>query len=137
MFNEENFEKKMSLRFIQTMNRHLPAKRKNLKELLDEEKPGIKCRDGSTHHFDKEELGKLATMIPNEEHERLRLPIYLEMSSSLERGTIKISGRLECSVIRRILGSKKPGEDSMTVYYPHLLKIRAELSTTTQYMFTT
>lgn len=137
MFNEENFEKKMSLRFIQTMNRQLPGKRKNLKELLEEEKPGIKCRDGSTHYFDKDELGKLAAIIPEEEHQRLRLPIYLEMKSSLERGTIKISGRLECAVIRRILGSKRPEEDSMTVYYPHLLKIRSELSTTTQYMFTT
>ena len=31
MFNEDNFEKKISMKFIQTLNRHLPAKRRKRK----------------------------------------------------------------------------------------------------------
>ncbi len=144
MFNEEEYGKKISMRFLQTLNRHLPAKRKTLKELLSENKPFIKNQDGSTHHFDKKELEKLASMIPEEDYGALRLPIYLEMSSSMERGTIKISGRLECIIVNRIVHGTEISEnknaeqvtDSMIIYYPHLSKIRKEFSTTTQYMFT-
>lgn len=74
MPQEYDFEKKMSLKFLQTLNRHLPKKRKTLRELLEEDKPGIKNMDGSTHYFDKKELEKLALIIPEWEHDKLRLP---------------------------------------------------------------
>jgi hypothetical protein len=140
MPQEDEIEKKISLKFLQTLNRHLPKKRKTLRELLEEDKPGIKNMDGSTHYFDKKELKKLALIIPEWEHDKLRLPIYLEMSSSMERGTIKISGRIESMIIDRILHEdeeeKSIERDSMTIYYPHLAKIRKILSTATQFMFT-
>ena len=142
MFNENGFEKKATMRFVETLNRHLAVKRKTLKELFAEEKPSIKNRDGSTHHFDKNELLRLAAIIPESDYGSLRLPIYLEMSSSLERGTIVISGRVECLIIRNILyGDEAPErvkkeKDKMIVYYPHLKKIRKELPTVTQFMFT-
>ena len=141
MFNEDNFEKKISMKFIQTLNRHLPAKRRTLKELLGEDRPNIKNLDGSTHSFDKKELEKIASIIPEWEYDKLRLPIYLEMSSSMERGTIKISGRVECMVVNRVLYDdeelkKKEIKDSMIFYYPYLRKVRKELPTTTQFMFT-
>ena len=99
MFKEENFDKRMSMKFLQTLNKHLPVKRKTLKELIGEVKPSVINRDGSTHYFDKKELEKLASLIPEWEHDKLRLPIYLEMSSSMERGSIKISGKIECRII--------------------------------------
>ncbi|MCZ7398842.1 MAG: DUF61 family protein [Candidatus Methanoperedens sp.] len=138
MFNEDDFEKKISMKFLRTLNRHLPAKRKTLKELLPEERPNIKNLDGSTHSFDKKELERLASVIPEYEHDKLRLPIYLEMSSSMERGTIKISGRIECMVVNTVLheGGKREEKESMIIYYPHLRKVRKELPTTTQFMFT-
>ncbi|HEY9206014.1 MAG TPA: DUF61 family protein [Candidatus Methanoperedens sp.] len=136
---EEDLDKRISLKFIQTLNRHLPAKRKTLKELLLEDRPNVKNQDGTTHSFDKKELEKLASIISENEHGALRLPLYLEMSSSMERGNIKISGRLECKILKKILEiPEKNGEirDSMIIHYPHLAKIRKELSTTTQFMFT-
>jgi uncharacterized protein (UPF0216 family) len=143
MLREDEFEKKISIKFLQTLNRHLPKKRKTLKELLLEDKPSIISMDGSTHFFDKKELEKIASIIPEWEHDKLRLPVYLEMSSSMERGAIRISGRLECGIINSILHEGKTPEkrgmeerDSMTIYYPHLPKIRKELSTATQFMFT-
>ncbi len=135
MFNEDD---RISIKFLQTLNRHLPAKRRNLKELLLEERPNIKNLDGSTHSFDKKELERLASVIPEYEYDKLRLPIYLEMSSAMERGTIKISGRIECMVINTVLheGEKREEKASMIIYYPHLRNIRKELPTTTQFMFT-
>jgi len=141
MFIEDNLGNKISMKFIQILNRHLPVKRKTLKELMSEDKPCITNNDGSIHSFDKKELDMIASIVPEWEYNKLKLPIYLEMSSSMERGTIKISGRIECSVISRILyeGEEKMrvvDKDSMIIYYPHLPKIRKELSTTTQFMFT-
>ncbi|KAB2942193.1 MAG: DUF61 family protein [Candidatus Methanoperedens sp.] len=131
----------ISMKFIQTLNRHLPAKRRTLKELLAEDRPNIKNLDGSTHSFDKKELEKIASIIPGWEHDKLRLPIYLEMCSSMERGTIKISGRVESMVVNRVLYDdeelkKKDAKDFIIIYYPHLRKVRKELPTTTQFMFT-
>ena len=141
MFKEDDFAKKISMKFIQTLNRHLPVKRKTLKELLSEDKPAVKNLDGSIHCFDKKELEKLTSIVPQWEHDKLRLPIYLEMSSTMERGAIKISGRIECRIINEILHEgeeerKAEKRETMTIYYPHLAKIRKELSTTTQFMFT-
>src|SRR3990170_6172630 len=137
MFKEDDFAKKISMKFIQTLNRHLPVKRKTLKELLFEDKPAVRNLDGSIHYFDKKELEKLTSIVPQWEHDKLRLPIYLEMSSTMERGTINISGRIECRIINEILHEDEEERradirDIMTIYYPHLAKIRKELSTTTQ-----
>ena len=46
MFKEENFDKKISLKFLQTLNRHLPVKRKTLKELLGDDRPEVRNLDG-------------------------------------------------------------------------------------------
>ncbi len=78
-------------------------------------------------------------MAPERNYSALRLPIYLEMSAAMERGTIKISGRLECMIMQKILYvNERPLRDidSMTIYYTHLTKIRKEFPTTTQFMFT-
>ena len=139
MFKEDDFDKKISIKFLQTLNRHLPVKRKTLKVLLAENKPEVRNLDGTVHFFDKKELAKLASIVPEWEHDRLRLPIYLEMSSTMERGSIRVSGRIECMIIAGLLEQGKTSTEeraSMTIYYPHLLKIRKELSTTTQFMFT-
>lgn len=52
MLGEDN-DKNISIKFLQTLNRHLPVKRNTLRELLLEERPGVKNLDGSTHYFDK------------------------------------------------------------------------------------
>ena len=46
MIKEENFDKKISLKFLQTLNRHLPVKRKTLKELLGDDRPEVRNLDG-------------------------------------------------------------------------------------------
>lgn len=139
MSKEDDLENKMSMKFIQILNRHLPVKRKTLKELMSEDKPCITNKDGSIHSFDKKELNMIASIVS--EWDKLKLPIYLEMSSSMERGAIRISGRIDSIVISRILFEDKEkiktdDKNYMIIYYPHLPKIRKELSTTTQFMFT-
>jgi uncharacterized protein (UPF0216 family) len=94
------------------------------------------------HSFERKELEKIASIISEWDYERLRLPIYLEMSSSMERGAIRISGRIESGIIYRVLHGdeteekKIHGKDSLIIYYPQLRMIRRQLSTATQFMFT-
>ncbi|MFQ5975995.1 MAG: DUF61 family protein [Candidatus Hydrothermarchaeales archaeon] len=121
---------------VQLINRHLAKERRSLEELLREDKPGILLRDGSRHLLKKAELEKLAMILPRSEHINLRLPIYIELSSErFGSGTARITGRFNCQVIAKILNLKYE-KDEIFIYRPDIRKLRRELPTTTQYMFT-
>lgn len=121
---------------VQALNRHLAKSRANLGSLLKEEEPKIEQRDGSEHAFKREELERLASLLPQYLHKRLRLPIYIELSSGkYGSGTGKISGELECRVARAVL-CKEGTDDEFFIYMPEIRMLRKELPTTTDYMFT-
>lgn len=121
---------------LEILNRHLAENKKSLEALLREENPKIVLRDGSTHSFKKEELQRLAEIVPASLHGKLTLPIYVELSSGkYGKGTARIAGKTECMVIAGILGRENPGEE-LFIYTPELRKVRKKLPTTTQYMFT-
>ena len=121
---------------LQNMNRHLAKSRVDLERLLKEEKPKVILRDGSKHILKKEELKKLASLLPESMHKRVRLPVYIELSSGkYGSGTARVSGEVECEVVRKVLGKDDNG-DELFIYRPDMKKLRKELPTTTQYMFT-
>ncbi|GAB4314210.1 MAG: DUF61 family protein [Methanobacteriaceae archaeon] len=117
---------------ILSLNRHLPRSRKRLSELLKEEKPHVTGNDGTRHRFKWDELEKLARMIPEDLHTRLKLPIYIEIGS--DKSGARISGRLECEIVNKILGSNSD-ENEIFIYRPDIKILRMELPTTTQYIF--
>jgi uncharacterized protein (UPF0216 family) len=121
---------------VQALNRHLAKKRADLKSLLKDENPKITQQDGNEHFFNEGELLKVAGLLPRHLHKRLRLPIYIELGSGkYGSGTGRVTGELECMVIGALLEKASDG-DEMFVYMPEIKKIRKELPTTTQYMFT-
>jgi len=130
---EDIFLKEMRL-----LNRHLASSKKDLPTLLGEERPSVELKDGSLHHFDPEELKMIAETLPEELHKRLRLPIFIELSSGkYGAGTARVAGRPECLLISSILGKELgEGEVEMFIYRPELREVRRRLRTTTQYMFT-
>lgn len=118
------------------LNRHLAVAKRDLESLLKEEKPRIALRDGSTHSFKKDELERISRILPRELHPKLMLPIYIELSSDkYGKGAARISGSLECKAAAHVLGKAASG-DELFVYRPELKRLRRELPTTTQYMFT-
>lgn len=117
---------------IFSLNRHLPKKRKNLKELLREDKPHVIGADWTRHRFKRDELRRIAEIIPEKEHGRLKLPIYLEIESDTP-GT-RVAGGPELEIICSVLGLEDCGRE-MYIYRPDLRIIRRELPTTTQYIF--
>ncbi len=121
---------------LQILNRHLAKSKRSLESLLGEETPSLELRDESRHYFDRAELKKLAEMLPREMRSRLFLPIYIEMGSErYGSGTARITGEVECFLVAKVLGREAVGGE-MFVYKPELKKLRRELKTTTQYMFT-
>ncbi|BDZ69543.1 DUF61 family protein [Methanobacterium petrolearium] len=125
---EENLLKKQIL----SLNRHLPRRRKNLKELLEEEKPHVMGTDGTRHRFKRDELKKIASMIPEGMWERLKLPIYIEIDS--DRSGSRISGKIECDLICQILNKEDCGEE-IYIYRPDIKVVRQKFPTTSQYIF--
>ena len=150
----EDFEERSLANLVRSLNRHLPAVRKTLAELLREEKPAIIGRDNTMHRIRKEELEMLASMLRSQERERLKIPIYIELSPEW-RGIARIHGALECKVVLKILG--KPAErergvvegealegesaeeqearDEIFINRADVRRLRRALPTTTQYAF--
>ncbi|OPX60784.1 MAG: hypothetical protein A4E25_00194 [Methanobacterium sp. PtaB.Bin024] len=132
MNRDHNWEENLLKKQILSLNRHLPRRRKNLKELLEEDKPHVVGTDGTRHRFKRDELKKIASMIPEEVWERLKLPVYIEIDA--DRSGSLISGKIECDLICQILDKEDCG-DEIYIYRPDIKIVRQKLPTTSQYIF--
>jgi len=139
------FDEKLFVKAMKALNKHLPAERKTLFELLNEAKPAIQGRDQSIHRIKREELEEIARLIPKEEYKNLRLPIYIELTPDYGRGIARIHGKWDCELVKRILGdvkerNKEKGEDSIKgdelfIYRDDVRTLRRKLPTATEYAF--
>jgi len=127
-----NREERLLKKQIMVLNRHLPRRRKPLKELLGEERPHVLGNDGTRHRFKKKELDKIASFISPDKWGQLKLPLYIEISSEMSGSRIK--GKLECRVVCRILEKEDCGEE-IYIYRADVKVVRRELPTTSQYIF--
>jgi hypothetical protein len=132
MRDDYNKDERLLKKQILNLNRHLPQRRKNLEELLGEDKPHVLGTDGTRHRFKRNELKKIASIIPEESWGRLKLPLYIEIDSDMSGS--RIAGKLECSLICQILGRNDCGEE-IYIYRPDIKVVRCELPTTSQYIF--
>ena len=123
-------------REVARVNLHLPAFRPTLSQLLEEEEPRVRLRDGSYHYFKRSELEYLAGLLEEGEAKRLKVPIVLEIST-VYRGYFRVRGVIEVKVIDKILGTYDILEDRSEELYPRYLlpKVRRALPTTTTYAF--
>lgn len=115
-----------------SLNRHLPRRRKNLAELLTEEKPHVVGSDGTRHRFKNAELAKLASLIDERDYKNLKLPIYIEIDSVSDGS--RIAGRLETRIVCEIL-KMDTCKSEVFIYKPDIRMLRKEFPTATQYIF--
>jgi uncharacterized protein (UPF0216 family) len=121
---------------LKLVNAHLPRQRKSLSALLDEEYPHVKCSDGGVQSFKKKELAYLATLLNEEECQRLMLPMLIEVLSGQGESIVLSSVGVEEKVISHILEMPLVRtERGLRIYRPQLSALRQVLRTTTQYVF--
>jgi len=125
-------------KMVESLNSHIPEERKTLSSLLSESRPMVRGKDGSIHVFKKKELDKIAEIVPKGDYDRLLLPIYIEMNSEYGRGAGRIVGKINCDLVKKILGERYYYErdDEIILYANDIGNLRRILPTTTQYIFT-
>ncbi|ASJ17452.1 hypothetical protein A3L04_10410 [Thermococcus chitonophagus] len=121
---------------IARINSHLPRRRESLLRLISMDDPRIQLRDGSYHYFKRDELMFLRSILDEEDAEKLKLPIVLEIST-VDRGSFIVRGRVEVRVIKRVLGMEEGYEEGTVLRLPryYLPRIRRKLPTTTVHAF--
>ena len=134
-FRRESEQNQSDLKMLQSLNSHLPVQRKSLALLLEEEKPRIIGKDGSSHRFKRNELNQIAGIVQEKYHGRVKLPIYIEMAPDYGRGTALIHGYLHCEIVQTILEIKNEGTDEIIIYRPDVSILRKKMPTATQYVF--
>jgi len=121
---------------LETMNRHLPSKRRSLADLLVAEELEYRGKDGISYYIKRSELEYLATIVDPWEQGKLKLPIIIMTDTSDEGGGAwKVMGRIEVKVISQIVGREPEFPDRMRLFHPHMSKLRSVLPTATTMMF--
>jgi len=118
---------------LKAVNYMLPKKRKNLKELLNEEYPHVPLRDGSAHMFRYSELQKACNILGDELCGNLLLPIILEMRPELKEVVAEVEDPIAIKLICRVLNINEPESPPLRLYPIHLRVLRQEIGTLLMY----
>lgn len=129
MQDESQFRKMMEI-----MNRHLPAKRVSLGQLLGQSEAEYQSKDGNHYRIKREELELIASLLDPWDRDRIKLPIII-MTDTSEGGQWKVMGKLEVKVVSQIVGRAPEFEDQMRLFHPHAVELRRRLPTATTTMF--
>ena len=116
------------------LNAHIPEKRVTLRAAISSARPRVLTKGGDVHAFKHDELEFLSEILPEDDWDKLQLPIFISLESNLGRGTARIRGEAEAKVACRILGKEETGSE-LIIYRPEVAIIRRKLPSTTQYVF--
>ncbi|MEM0217238.1 MAG: DUF61 family protein [Candidatus Nezhaarchaeales archaeon] len=125
---------RMLAKEIEKINDHLPRECKTLKELLEMDEPKVLTRSGDELIIDKRELEMIASMLPAQHHNKLRLPIIVLRIIEMGEGVYMIcGGDLEVQVINKVLGQEAVycHNGKAFLYKPYVALLRSRLRTTT------
>lgn len=116
---------------IRNLNKVLVTKKKNLKELLQQEKPSATNREGEKHLFRKEELKKITQKLPSYRQSDLKLPISFYRDTKMKDFYVK--GKIEAEIVREIINYKvRAVQGKLFISKPLVYKILRNFPTTTQ-----
>lgn len=112
-------------------NSGIPVTRRTIIEHLDSGDFTYRTRKGDEFSMNREEVESLAELCTELEKLRLRLPIII----STDKGSWKVEGTVETSVISKILGKTPYKPDYLRFYNPHLAELRRKYPTTVTIAF--
>ena len=92
-------------REIRNLNTHLPKRRRTLNELLKVADPTIEAIAGSSILLKSSELQDLAQNVPQEYHDRVKLPFIILRRMDFGKSVYTVSGDwIEEFTVKKILG---------------------------------
>jgi len=122
-------------KMIEAMNKHMPAKRKSLKDMLEDDDPTIKAKDGNEYIIEKKELEFIAEYVDEVDRERFTIPILLEMNYLNGEIVIFIRDKLHQQFLKKAFGFDRFVKDAMMIYTYEMQKVRKKLRTASQVIF--
>lgn len=125
----------MLAKMIEAMNKHMPAVRRNLKEMLEDEDPSFKAKDGNEYIIEKRELEFIANHVDEMDWERFVIPILLEMNYTGGETVIFIRDKLHQRFMKNAFGFDRFVRDAMMIYPYELQRVRKKLRTASQVIF--
>ncbi|MGC9516018.1 DUF61 family protein, partial [Methanocrinis sp.] len=117
-------DNRLIVKTVQTMNQHLPGRRKKLTELLGEDKPGIRGKDNIFYIIDRKELDLVSESLPRYLWDRIRLPILIEMAPQYGSGSARVQGEAECELVRKLLKIDRGDRKMVIIYMPEIRELR-------------
>jgi hypothetical protein len=122
-------------KMIEAMNKHMPEKRRSLKDMLEEEEPSIKAKDGNEYIIEKKELEFIAEYVDEFERDRFSIPIILEMNDLNGETVIFIRDKMHQEFIKKAFGFDRFVKGNLMIYLYEMRKIRRKLRTASQVIF--
>ena len=122
-------------RMIEAVNRHMAAKTRTLKEMLNEKDPTIRAKDGNEYYIEKKELEFIAKFVDELDWDKFRIPIILEMNDINGERVIYVRDKLHAQFIQKAFGFDRFVEGVLMLYIYELPEIRRKLRTASQVIF--
>ena len=111
-------------RMVAEMNSNLPINRRALMDIVDSGNLTYSTRRGVKGNLSKEGVDYLFEICDDVERLRLRLPIFVSTDTMSDCGGWKVDGKVEASVVAKVLGKTLRREDLVQIYYPDLQRMK-------------
>ncbi len=90
---------------IRKLNAHLPKQRRSIAQLLKATEATVETVDGTSILLKKEEIEKLAQIVPETYHNQIRLPMIILRRMELGKSVYTVAGEpIEEFTVKKILG---------------------------------
>ena len=106
------------------LNRNLAVSKPSLVDMERTEDYTYKVRDGSVIDIGREQFDILWNACDDSERLRLRIPIYVSTDVGGETSAWKVEGKVEASVVAKLLGKPKFRDDRVRLYNPDLKRLK-------------
>ena len=123
-------------RMIEAINKHLPTRSRTLAEMLKEDMPTIKARDGNEYLIEKKELEFIAKYVDELDWDKFKIPIILEMCDIGGKVLVYVRDKLHAEFIKNAFGYDRFVDDVLVLHMHEIGPIRRKLKTASQVLFT-
>ncbi len=120
---------------IVAVNKHLPRASRTLSEMLEEDEPTIKARDGNEYLIEKKELEFIAGYLDEEEAKSFPIPIVLEMCELGGKRLVYVRNKKHAEFLKRAFGFDRFVDDTLVLEVHEMYSVRRKLKTASQVMF--